>query len=80
MPNNSKLWLILYALSVQPILSSEHLTSEQFPFGKIQLVFRDPQGGEERLRQAEREQNTYLKIEMSKGDEAKSTHLSFDCL
>lgn len=34
--------------------------------------------GEERLQQAEREQNTYLKLGMSKGDEAKSSHLPFD--
>lgn len=80
MSNTSKLWIILYALSVLPILSSKHLTFEQFPFGKIQPVFRAPQEGEERLQQVEREQNEYLNIEMSKGDEAKSTHLSFDCL
>lgn len=69
----------LDALSVLPILSSKHLTFEEFPFGKIQQAFRALQG-EERLQQVEREQNTYLNIEMSKGDEAKSTHLSFDCL
>lgn len=82
MSNTSKLQLILGALSVLPILSSKHLTFEQFPFGKIQLVFRDPQG-EGRLEQVEREQNTYLNIETNKRDEAneaKSTHLSFDCL
>jgi len=55
MSNTSKLQLILYALSVLSICSSKHLTFEQFPFGKIQLVLRAPQEGEERLQQVERE-------------------------
>lgn len=49
------------------------------PLSENSAAFRAPQG-EERLRRVEREQNPYLNIEMSKGDEAQSTHLSLDCL